>query len=108
MSGIPVRRRYAVDDGPSHSRFETDDYFNLFTTDAPYTQVFDYQGGTNLVYLGQAAPGNLTNTALAVWRIRRFTYDVNSNVLTVAWATNARGQATFDQVWNNRAALSYG
>jgi hypothetical protein len=108
MTGFPVRRRYAKDDGPSHSRLETDDFFNLFVTDAPYTQIADDLGTPNIVYLAQAAPGNLLNTAQPIWRIRMFTYSANGNIATTAWAgTDATGYGRFDQVYDNRAALVY-
>jgi hypothetical protein len=52
-----------------------------------------------LLYLGEATPGSAT--ASAVWRIMRF--DTTSGVKGL-WAN---GAATFSNVWDNRAALSY-
>ena len=52
-----------------------------------------------ILYLGAAEPGSAT--ASAVWRIQRF--DVTSGVTS----TFADGNDNFDNVWNNRAALSY-
>lgn len=115
--GIPIHRRYADGDESSHSRFETDEDSlpadagssqrppsNLFVVDAPYTQRYDYAGTSNVVYMGQAVPGQLANTGLAVWRIRKFEYDVGGNVVSVSWAA---GTARKNQVWDNRAVLVY-
>ena len=51
-------------------------------------------------YVGLAAPG--VGTGSAVWQIRRLTS--SGNDLTVEWAD---GNAEFDNVWDNRASLSY-
>lgn len=53
-------------------------------------------------YVGYAAPGSLTSAA--VWRIVRITYDANDNPTVVEWADGNNG---FDNIWDNRAALSY-
>ena len=73
-----------------------------FERGSPYMQQMDYVGGTNLVYLGMADPG--TSTSAAKWRIQQFTYDANNNVTSI---TCANGSDNFDQVWANRASLTY-
>jgi hypothetical protein len=54
---------------------------------------------TNLEYIGEASPGTLSSAAL--WRIKRID---NSNGITIQWAD---GNASFDNVWDNRESLSY-
>lgn len=115
MAGIPIHRRYADEGESSHSRFETDEDdlpagggggprdSNLFVTDAPYSQLYDYLGG-NAIYMGQCVPGQSLNTALPVWRIRRFEYDGAGNVVAVRWA---EGTARKNKVWDDRAAYTY-
>jgi hypothetical protein len=54
-----------------------------------------------VAYLGQASPGTATSSAL--WRIQKLTFSVDGDV-AVTWAD---GNADFDNVWDNRASLSY-
>lgn len=57
------------------------------------------------VYVGYAEPGSLP--AEAVWKIMRCTYDGSDRLVIRDWAlTNDR--ADFKNVWDNRAALTYG
>lgn len=65
------------------------------------TQRLEYTG-TTLLYLGDAAPGSATSDP--VWRIRKYTVDGNSMVTKVEFA---EGNGNFDNIWNNRATLSY-
>ena len=53
------------------------------------------------IYIGVAVPGSATSSA--VWQIRKFTY--SDNFLTSV--TFADGDEYFDNVWDNRASLSY-
>lgn len=69
---------------------------------SPYQQQFDYSGGTNVIYLGMADPGTSVNAAK--WRIQKFAYDVNNNVTSITFAS---GSDNFDQIWANRASLTY-
>jgi len=57
--------------------------------------------GADLLYKGEAYPGTLTSQA--GWRIRRITFDEQGN-LVEEWAN---GNSKFDQVWDDRASLSY-
>lgn len=52
-------------------------------------------------YLGQALPG--TATSAAGWRIQRLTFSSDGDVST-QWAD---GNSDFDNVWNDRATLTY-
>lgn len=60
----------------------------------------DVASGT-VTYVGKAAPG--LGTSASEWQILRLTSDISGN-LTVEWAD---GNAEFDNVWDNRASLSY-
>lgn len=63
-------------------------------------QQVDDTGST--LYQGWAAPGSATSGAL--WRIRRV---VSSGTPTDTAITFADGNRNFDNIWDNRAALSY-
>lgn len=67
-----------------------------------YTLKLDYAGGPSLIYLGAAAPG--TATSAASWQIKRFSYDGSSNVSAIEYGGSTRN---FNQIWDNRAALTY-
>jgi hypothetical protein len=71
-----------------------------------FTYIMDYQGGTNLIYLGQARPGNLTSDP--VWLIRKFTYDGNNNITNIQIANGFDFDIkSFNAIWDNRVALPY-
>lgn len=55
----------------------------------------------NLAYVGEALPGTLESAPS--WRIKRLTLGLDDDVVT-EWAD---GNANFDNVWNDRATLSY-
>lgn len=52
-------------------------------------------------YHGLAYPG--ADKAAAVWQIKLVTYGADGDV-SVTWAD---GNAAFDNIWDNRASLSY-
>lgn len=54
-----------------------------------------------LAYLGQALPG--VSSATAGWRIQKLVFGGDGDVV-VTWAD---GNANFDNVWDNRASLTY-
>lgn len=56
--------------------------------------------GTGTSYVGQAAFGSATSAA--VWRISRMTD--SGSLTTIEYAD---GDVSFDNIWDNRAALSY-
>ncbi len=62
----------------------------------------DYASGSNIIYEGYAAPG--TAVTAAAWQIVKHTYDGSDNRLTTKFAG---GTNDYNQVWDNRAALSY-
>lgn len=70
--------------------------------DAGYTQALDYDGSNRVIYQGWAVP-RTANKANAVWRVCRLTYS-GDNVTDIEWAD---GNESFDNIWNDRASLSY-
>lgn len=62
----------------------------------------DYNGGSNPIYIGLAAPGTPTSSAL--WQIRKLTFDGSNNPTAIQYAN---GSPNFDQIYDNRASLSY-
>lgn len=72
-------------------------------TIAPYSIRFDYDGASppNLVYYGLAAIGSATSGT--VWQIRKYAYS-GSNMISQLWAD---GDNYFNNIWDNRASLTY-
>lgn len=68
------------------------------TESAVYYKRLDDTTTANMIYIGEATPG--TATSAATWRIKRLNL---TSGLIIQWA----GTGTFNQVWDNRAALSY-
>jgi YD repeat-containing protein len=70
-----------------------------------YTIRMSYSGtGVSKVleYIGKAAPGSSESSA--VWQIQKMVYDASNDMTERNWAD---GNVKFDNVWTNRAALSY-
>lgn len=61
----------------------------------------DYANATTNYY-GYASPGSATSAA--VWAIKRETLDTSGRMIAIEWAD---GNANRDNVWNDRASLSY-
>lgn len=66
-----------------------------------YTVKCDYDGNSNLIYLGKAQIGSATSSA--VWQIQKFTYDGSNNFTGIQWP----GGESFVYIWDNRASLSW-
>jgi hypothetical protein len=66
-----------------------------------YTSTFDYDVNGNLIYSGKAAIGSGKDAA--AWQIRKLIY-VDSVLTDIQYAD---GDQLFNNIWNNRAALSY-
>lgn len=66
-----------------------------------YTVALDWSG-TDLLYLGLAPPGSAK--ADPNWQIRKFTVNGDSNPTDIQYANGSR---LFNQIWDNRALLSY-
>ena len=60
-----------------------------------------YDSDSNLQYLGFAAPG--ASTASAVWQVMKFTW-TSGNLVAKEWAD---GNHNLDNIWDNYASLSY-
>jgi hypothetical protein len=65
----------------------------------PYLQKIDEADATT-TYIGLALPG--TATSAASWQIKKI--GVSSTVTTISWAD---GNEDFDNIFDNRASLSY-
>lgn len=74
--------------------------------DVTFARQLDDTGGTpNILYYGEAVPGQQTNQAS--WRIQRITVTTDgggNDDVEVEWAD---GDANFDNIWDNRLGLSY-
>ena len=71
-----------------------------YEDEVPYSKRIDFVSDT-LIYRGEAAVGAPESSPS--WRIRRIQIGVDGDV-TETWAN---GTALFDQVWTNRASLTY-
>jgi YD repeat-containing protein len=67
-----------------------------------YTQLIEYDGNGNAIYIGGALPG--TAQASTGWQIKRLSYDGSGNMTAMEWAD---GDDNYDNVWGDRASLSY-
>ena len=67
-----------------------------------YTIAMEFDGSDNPIYIGKAIADSLKSDP--VWQIQRITYDGNGNPTDFKWAN---GVSSFENIWNNRAALSY-
>ena len=78
----------------------------VYAREAGFTEQFSYVASGNgqgqIEYQGKAPAGTLSTTAR--WQLRRFTYDSDSRITAIEWATGSDG---FDHVWNDRATLTY-
>ncbi len=74
-----------------------------FTKKVDETQIIDESSAT-VVYIGCAIPGSDTtsNKADARWKIKKI--DSTTNPTLIVWAD---GDTEYDNIWDNRASLSY-
>ena len=71
-----------------------------FVTSEPVLLAKQYDQATaTLAYLGEAQPGTATN--VAQWRIQRLDFTAG---VVITWAN---GDTQFDNIWDNRAGLTY-
>ena len=75
-----------------------------FSSAPGFQQVFDYQGGTSgqPIYVGWATPG--VSQSAKGWKIRKFTYDANSQITNIQFANSDVG---FNFIWANRVNYNY-
>jgi len=75
-------------------------------TTSYYTIKYDYDSNDNCIYIGKANIG--TVTSVASWQIARLTWTAGTvsgfNCTAQEWAD---GDMAFDNIWDNRASLSY-
>lgn len=57
---------------------------------------------STITYSGKASSKSLTSDP--VWQISKFVFDSNRNLLSQTWAN---GNGNYENVWDNRAALTY-
>jgi hypothetical protein len=71
----------------------------------PYSLVKDVASST-VTYIGQAKSifDPVTNTGYAIFAVQKLTYDGSGNLTSVQ---NADGDTNEDNVWSNRASLTY-
>lgn len=81
------------------ANYETGDGINWVRSGTPYATQIDDTTTANTVYIGKAAMGSATS--LAVWQIAKL--DTTSG-LVKTWAD---GDANFDNIFDNRASLTY-
>ena len=67
-----------------------------------YATRYDQDAATpTFAYLGKAAVSSATSAA--VWQVQKLVFGADGDV-TITWAD---GNASFDNIWDNRAALTY-
>lgn len=67
-----------------------------------YATRYDQDSATpTFAYLGKAQVGTLTSAA--AWQVQKLTFGADGDV-DITWAD---GNAAFDNIWDNRASLSY-
>lgn len=72
---------------------------SVYTEVSPFTTRLDEASAT-VTYIGKAKIGQATSTAK--WQIQKMS--VSGNVTSITWAD---GNGNFDNVWDDRAGLSY-
>lgn len=76
------------------------DLYTLLSGSDIYDILIDDTTTANMTYVGKAAVGSATSSA--VWRIARCDITTGTNVITYA-----DGNGNFDNEWDDRATLSY-
>jgi hypothetical protein len=72
----------------------------VHTWDGALQNAIDATGVGGITYIGESVPGAATSTAS--WRIQKIT--IAGTLTTITWAA---GGSKFDQIWDNRASLTY-
>lgn len=81
----------------------TSEYMILaWPADLRFTKAMAYDGSNRLQYLGYALPGS--SKAAPVWLIKLLTYNAGGYQTDEQYAG---GKANFNQIWNDRASLSF-
>lgn len=69
-----------------------------------YSKKMDYDGSGNLIYTGWAKSVSGLATSAAVWAIQKNTFDGSNQQTDIQWAD---GNTNEDNIWDNRASLTY-
>lgn len=93
----PQQKEYATN---SSNQLNVNAVNVVETTGAHYAKIIDPDTTANTTYIGHAAIGSATSSA--VWQVRKFV--LSGGAQTVTWAD---GNDSFDNIWDNRASLSY-
>jgi hypothetical protein len=80
-----------------HQADSNKDLDSISTYEGAISKRIDESSET-ITYIGEAVTGS--SEIASVWRIRKIDFN---NPITIKWA----GTAAFDQVWSNRASLTY-
>lgn len=62
----------------------------------------EYDGNSNPIYIGIAAPGTLDGASY--WQLRKLTFDGNNNVTAIQYAD---GNSSFNKIWDSRSDGTY-
>ena len=65
-----------------------------------YVTSMEYDTGDNLIYMGKASIASAKSDSK--WRIKKFVYDVNDNLIDIKFASDK-----FDKVWADRTSYDY-
>lgn len=79
-------------------------FFQIYSLLAPQlVQILEYKSGTSLVeYLAEASPGTQADSPF--WRVRKFTYDGDDNLIQVQYAN---GSDEFNNAADSMSTLTY-
>jgi len=80
----------------------TDPFVGLASSDSMLSIALAYDNSQRLEYKGRAPAG--TAKSAAHWQIQRYFWDATSNLVDILWAN---GNGAMDQVWDDRASLTY-
>lgn len=68
-----------------------------------YSIIFENDAEDRPIYKGMCAPGESSRTDEPIWMIAKYTYD-GAGVESILWAV---GSNDFNQIWDDRATLTY-
>lgn len=90
--------RLDIGSGTTESQLSTSNPLPVSGTLTSSSYALRMDEGATYTYIGEAETG--TATSAAEWRIKRLTNADN----TIVWAD---GNSSFDNIWDNRASLTY-
>jgi hypothetical protein len=90
-------------DGVIH-QLPSGDYISGDEKNVPQRKEIDFVGDT-VIYKGWAVPGALTSQA--VWKIQRIEFVGADKDVVYTWAGVTSNEANYDQIWDDRASLTY-